>query len=101
MIAATALVHDLTLGHGQRYPIRHIEFSSIAFGLVAEALQQNPTLTVPLYGEVLLDAIEASFVSDPRKAILYAAIAVEVMASTRLQEAFDEASVETPDNLRL
>jgi hypothetical protein len=82
-------------------PVRHVEFSGVTFELLTEALRQNPTLSVPLYSEVLLDAIEASLVSDPRKAILYSAIAVEVMASTRIQEAFDQASVETPHSLRV
>ena len=82
-------------------PLRHVEFSGITFELLTEALRQNPNLAVPLYSEVLLDAIEASFVSDPRKAILYSAIAVEVMASTRIQEAFDQALAGTPDSLRL
>ncbi len=83
------------------HPVRHVEFSGVTFELLTEALRQNPTLAVPLYSEVLLDAIEASFVSDPRKAILYSAIAVEVMASTRIQEAFDQASAGMPDSLRL
>lgn len=73
-------------------PVRHVEFSALSFDLMRAAIRSNPSFLVPIYSEVLLDAIESSFVSDERKAILYSAISVEVMAATRIQEIFEGAS---------
>jgi hypothetical protein len=81
--------------------VRHVEFSGVSFDLIRAALAGNPSLYVPIYSEILLDAIEASFVSDIRKAILYSAIAVEVMASSRIEEMFERESTVQRGRLRV
>jgi hypothetical protein len=58
-------------------------------------------LRVPVYAEVLLDAVDASDTGDVRKAILYTAIAVEVMATTKLDDAFKEEVKRGAHSLRL
>jgi hypothetical protein len=83
------------------HPVRHYEFSAITFDLLSKSTKGLTDYNVPVYGEVLLDALEASFMSDDRKAILYAAISVEAMAATRVRELFDAALSSQSTDLRV
>lgn len=83
------------------HPVRHYEFSAITFDLLSKSTKGLTGFDVPVYGEVLLDALEASFMSDDRKAILYAAISVEAMAATRVREIFDAALSAQSADLRV
>lgn len=60
--------------------------SDLLRAISADALRRlSSDDVVPVFGDVLLDAIEAMLESDFRKSILYAAIAVEAAASTALE----------------
>lgn len=83
------------------HPIRHYEFSAITFDLLSKSTKDLTDYDVPVYGKVLLDALEASFMSDDRKAILYAAISVEAMAATRVRELFEAALSAQSADLRV
>ena len=57
-------------------------------------------MAVPMYAEILFDAIDADAVGDHRKAILYSAIAVESMAATRIDEMHELAWRDSDAGLR-
>jgi hypothetical protein len=62
--------------------------------LVAEA--ELIHRTIPAYETLLLDAIHALKEKDYRRALLYAAISIESLASTKLEEAYS-AAIENKD----
>jgi hypothetical protein len=70
--------------------LKNVEGTALTFRALRSRLAMAADLRVPVYAEVLLDAVDASDTGDVRKAILYAAIAVEVMATTKLDDAFKE-----------
>lgn len=82
-------------------PLNDVEKNAIMFECMASAARLHPTCEVPTYTEILHDAIEAHAVEDCRKSILYAAIAVEEMAATRLEEIFALRAAETPQRFRI
>lgn len=55
----------------------------------------------PVHATMLLDAIDASYRDDHRAAILYAAIAIEVLANTRIDEEFEALRIRVPDPAHL
>jgi len=66
---------------------------NIEAALTLEKIQEFANLprgfSVPVYSDLLLDAIEALALSDFKKSVLYAAIAVETMAATVLDEEYE------------
>ena len=57
-------------------------FVAIILFAASFAVAADPTTDVPVYADVLLDAIAAD--GDDQKVILYSAIAVEIMALSRV-----------------
>lgn len=57
---------------------------------VQQVAKMDALSPVPLHAEVLLDALEGQVEEDYRKALLYAAIAVEVFVHERLEEAYHQ-----------
>lgn len=70
-----------------------VEATALTFAMMRRELEQTTSLAVPTYADVLLDAIDAAQNGDYRKAILYTAIAVEVMASTVLDGEAPEGAI--------
>jgi hypothetical protein len=56
-----------------------------------------PEFSPPASVMVMLDALQALLEQDFRKALLYGAIAIESLASTRLAEAYDRVKAAPPD----
>lgn len=80
-------------------PLFHALATALSFDRIQAVLAACPMMSVPVYADVLLDAIEAD--DDDRKVILYSAIAVEAMVSTRLDEMHEAAQTVRPDDLRM
>jgi hypothetical protein len=66
----------------------YIKTTGLTLEHIYEADQLLLKGDIPAYHEIMLDAIEAFYVSDYRKAILYAAIAMESLASEVLENAY-------------
>jgi hypothetical protein len=81
--------------------VRHVRAGAITFERIRAALEKDPSMSVPVYSDVLFDAINAAADGDYRKTILYSAIAVEVMAATRIDEMYDVARSVRPSDLRV
>jgi hypothetical protein len=79
--------------------VRRIDKTALTFARIRSSLDGDPSMTVPLYADLFLDAIEAD--GDDRRVILYAAIAVEAMLGTRLDEAFKDAVFQRPADFRM
>lgn len=80
-------------------PRSNIVASALSFERLEAVSTADPSMSVPIYADLLLDAIEAD--GDDRKMILYSAIAVEVMAATRLDEMHEAVQRSHPSELRL
>ncbi len=80
--------------------LRHIELTAIDVAEISSSVASCLSLAVPVYAEVLLDAIQADLSGDHTKATLYAAIAVESMAKTCLREALLLAQEIAPPQFR-
>jgi hypothetical protein len=85
------------------YVKKYIYHTSITWEHVMIA---NTTLinnNLPVYGTLLLDAILAYMESDYRRAILYAALSAETVATTKLEEAYNKLlqTGDPEDNIRL
>ncbi len=77
-------------GNARRYLIT----TAISERHLEELATMSPDFTVPVHVEVLLDGIDAHICGDHRRALLYAAIAVEAHAAERLEGAYREALAE-------
>jgi hypothetical protein len=80
--------------------LRHIELTAIDVTAISSPVANCSSLAVPVYAEILLDAIQADLSGDHIKATLYAAIAVESMAKTCLREALLVAQEVAPAQFR-
>lgn len=72
--------------------------AALTFEAIQEFANLPPGFSVPVYSELLLDAIEALALSDPKKSVLYAAIAVETMAATVLDEEYERLRAKSSGN---
>lgn len=75
--------------------------SAISWEHLIAADSAPDNFIVPVFDIVLLDAISAFSNSDYRRAILYAAMAIEIVANTKLEEAYERAIQESPTDLRI
>jgi hypothetical protein len=64
--------------------------TALTFDLVRRVSHQDKLADYHLYDEILLDALNAHESSDYRQAILYAAIAMESLASSVLEQKYSE-----------
>lgn len=65
---------------------------------IVELVGLDPRFEPPIYSTLLLDAIEAHATGDLKKSVLYAAIAAETLADSKLSAAYDRiCSQDTPD----
>ncbi len=68
---------------------RYIVLTSITWESVKTADTTLINNNLPVFGTLLLDAILAYMESDYRRAILYAALSAETVATTKLEEAYN------------
>jgi hypothetical protein len=66
----------------------YIKSTALTLKHIYEANQLLLKGNIPAHHEIMLDAIEAFYMSDYRKAILYAVIAMERLASEALENAY-------------
>jgi len=66
--------------------------TAITFPQLVSATQVSADFTAPIFDTVLLDARQALDQADFRRSILFASMAVEIMASSTLDDAHDHAA---------
>lgn len=76
---------------------RYIVDSAVTMQHLEGADTLPSALSVPVYQTLLLDAILALIDQDYRRALLYAAMSVETVAATKLDEAYEAALSEAND----
>jgi hypothetical protein len=106
-VAGTPVDDDALMGKEQSASratgwgaMRHFEMTALSHELLTSANVPR-TAEVPVYAEILLDAIHANTSGDYMKTVLYCAIAIECVAANRIAAQFDRPCIESPERLRL
>jgi len=75
-------------------PMEHWLDSAVEFKSIADISNVPLDSTFPVYSTLLLDSIDGIGNCDFRKAILFAAMAVEILASSKLEDAYSASKQE-------
>ncbi|HEV7671020.1 MAG TPA: hypothetical protein VGS22_21090 [Thermoanaerobaculia bacterium] len=78
-------------------PLKYVRLTSITQDVITQAALNDQGSEAPVHALLLLEAIEAITHRDLKKAVLFSAIAVEVLAQTQIRDAYERLKLSSPN----